>query len=153
MEQLNNFIKKISEKYPDAEITKILSENPDCGYYELCQSYLDIALNAPKFMKENGALAGSFQYSDIDIAKEITIDFINRNHVQDLHSFFDILNYAYPNSVSKDDKRQRVAYVKNDKCSYIGYAGTLYTFTQISPEVYQKIVKELIEEIRNYNAF
>ncbi len=148
MEQLNNFINKISENYPDAEITKILSENPDCGYYELCRSYLDIALNAPKFTMENGTLAGSFQHSDINSAKKKTIDFINQNNIQDLCSFFDILNYAYPNSISNDDKRQRVAYVKEDKCNYIGYVGTLYTFTQISGEVYQKIVKELIDEIR-----
>ena len=147
MEYIEKFTKKICEKYPDAEITKILAENADCGYYELCQSFLDIALNAQKFKAEDGTLQGVFQYSDIDIAKAKAIDFIKNNNVTDLDSFFKILDYAYPQSVSTNDKRPKTAFIREENCKYVGYFGTLYTLTHISSSVYQKIANELIEEI------
>ena len=65
------------EKYP--EMCKLLKEHIcDEEFYYLCKTYIDISLNAPKLPdKDNLTVTASFQYSDIDKAKEATTNFIN----------------------------------------------------------------------------
>lgn len=70
MNAKEQFIKQIIRDNPNTETAALLTTNKDCGYYELCQKFLDVALNAPKVRTEDGALAGVFQHVDIEIAKK-----------------------------------------------------------------------------------
>lgn len=65
---------------PDTEIAKLLQENDDCGYYEVCQSFVDVALNAPFVKNETGALLGVFQHADIAIAKDKAVAYNRGNY-------------------------------------------------------------------------
>ena len=138
------FYSKVIREHPKTETAMFVKEHPDCEYYELCQSFLDIALNAPIIKNEDGSLAGVFQHSDIDIAKQNAVSFITNHNIHDVDDFFVVLDSLYPFSALPDDKRQKSAIVRED-CGYFGYIGTWYSFTHISDNVYQGIVNEIKE--------
>lgn len=141
---LEALVNQVISKYPDSEITGILSKNKDCGYYELCQSFLDISLNAPKFRTEDGKVAGSFQYEDIENAKNKTLDFLRSNNIEDTATFFEILENVYPLSGSSNDSRPKTAYIPENENRRFGYAGNFYDFTKISDDVYSKIIEDIV---------
>lgn len=78
MKHKNQFHSQVMKDNPDTEIAKLLQENTDCGYYEVCQSFLDVALNAPIIKNQDGSLSGVFQHTDIAIAKEKAVEFIKK---------------------------------------------------------------------------
>lgn len=149
MMDLKSLISCVISRYPNSEIASILSIKSDCGYYELCQSFLDVALNAPKVTTENGELAGVFQHTDINIAKNKAHSFLQSNNIKNLKEFFEILKDVYPLSESLDDTRQKTAVIRNYNRDYVGYAGTLYVFTKISDDIYDKIVEDIVETLKN----
>ena len=143
MDSKQEFYSHLIKEYPNTETAKVIADNLDCEYYGLCQSFLDIALNAPKFIDENGSLAGVFQYADIDIAKEKALAFLTKFSINDVDEFFDILDKQYPFSSSPDDTRQKSAMIKSDNANYRGYIGTFYPLTHISDDVYRNIVDDI----------
>lgn len=147
MKHKKEFYSRIIIDNPKSEIASILKENPDCGYYELCQCFLDIALNATIIQKEDKTLSGIFQHTDINVAKKKTIEFLKSVHIADVDAFFSILAQHYPFSASPNDNRRKCGMVQESENSYVGYIGTLYLFTQISDDIYSKIVKEIKEEL------
>ena len=70
MKHKKQFIARVIKDNPNTEISRLLQANDDCGFYEVCQRFLDVALNALKRKNDDGSLTGVFQDSDIDIAKE-----------------------------------------------------------------------------------
>lgn len=143
MDSKQAFYSKLIKDYPDTETAKVIADNLDCEYYELCQSFLDIALNAPKILDDSGNLTGLFQYADIDIAKEKAIAFLTKFSIRDIDEFFYILDIQYPFSLSPDDTRQKSAMIRNDNANYRGYIGTFYSLTQICNDVYSNIVDDI----------
>lgn len=150
MKYKNQFITRVIKDNPDTEIAKLLQINDDCGFYEVCQSFLDAALNAPHIKNEDGSLAGVFQHTDIAIAKETAVAFIKNNNIKDIDEFFKLLDNEYPHSAAPDDTRCKSAMVQEKGSGLMGYMGTLYFFTHISDNVYSDMVteikKQLIEE-------
>jgi len=150
MKHKKQFYSRVIKDNPNAEISKLLQENVDCGYYELCQSFADVALNAPFIKNDDGSLAGVFQHSDIDIAKEKAVQLIKNNAITDIDNFFKVLEHEYPFSVAPDDTRRKCGMVQEKETGLMGYMGTLYFFDYISDNVYSDMVteikKQLIEE-------
>lgn len=143
MKHENQFYSRVMKDNPDTEIAKLLQENGDCGYYELCQSFVDVALNAPIIQNDDGSLSGVFQHSDIDIAKEKAVAFIRDNSITDIDRFFEILDREYPFSAAPDDTRRKSGMVQEQGTGYNGYIGTLYFFTHISDNVYSDMVADI----------
>ena len=133
----------IIHDYPKSETAVIVSTDPDCGYFELCQSFLDIALNAQKIKNQEGGLSGVFQYSDINIAKQKAREFLSAHQIEDVDAFFALLEQQYPLTVSPDEKRQKAGLFHEENCNYVGYAGTFYDFTRISDDVFKKTVEDI----------
>ena len=142
------FYSKVIREHPKTETASLIKEKPDCEYYELCQSFLDVALNAPIIKNADGSLAGIFQHSDIDIAKRKAVSFITAHNIQNIDEFFAILDAQYPFSALPDDKRQKSALVR-ENCNNFGYIGTWYSFTHISDDVYHGIANEIKEMLGN----
>ena len=130
-------------EHPNSEIAAIVTADPDCCYYELCQSFLDIALNAQKYRNQNGELIGVFQFIDINKAKQKAKEFLAAYHIGSIDKFFSVLKQDYPSSVSSDDTRQKAGWVNEGNVKFVGYIGTLYDFTRISDEIYEKVVEEI----------
>ena len=143
MKHKNQFYSRVIKDNPDTQIAKLLQENDDCGYYELCQSFVDVALNAPIIQNDDGSLSGVFQHSDIDIAKEKDVAFIRDNNITDIDRFFEILDREYPFSAAPDDTRRKSGMVQEQGTGYNGYIGTLYFFTHISDNVYSDMVADI----------
>lgn len=143
MKHKKQFYSRVIKDNPNTEIAKLLQENDDCGYYEVCQSFVDVALNAPIVQNDDGSLSGVFQHSDIAIAKEKAVAFIRSNSVTDIDSFFEILDREYPFSAAPDDTRRKSGMVKEQGTGYTGYIGTLYFFTHISDNVYSAMVADI----------
>ena len=136
---------RIVHDNPNSETGIIIKEYSDCNYFELCQSFLDIALNAQKFKNKAGGLSGCFQYKDINIAKQKAVDFLCTYHIKNVEAFFALLKKYYTLTASSDDKRQKYAYCMAENLHFPGYAGMFYDFTHISNDVFKKIVSEIKE--------
>ncbi len=147
MKHKNQFCSRVIRDNPDTETAKLLQANNECGYYEVCQSFIDVALNAPIIQNEDGSLAGIFQHSDIAVAKEKAVAFIKNNSISDIGGFFDILEREYPFSAAPDDTRRKSGMVKEQGTGYNGYMGTLYFFTHISDNVYSDMVTEIKKQL------
>ena len=143
MRYKKQFYSRVIKDNPNTEIAKLLQDNDDCGYYEVCQSFVDVALNAPNIQNDDGSLSGVFQYRDMAIAKEKAVAFIRDNSISDIDSFFEILNREYPFSAAPDDTRRKSGMVKEQGTGYTGYMGTLYFFTHISDNVYSDMVADI----------
>lgn len=143
MKYKKHFYSRVIKDYPGTEIAKLLQENADSGYYEVCQSFVDVALNAPIIKNDDGSLSGVFQYSDITIAKEKAVTFIKNNGITEINNFFEILDREYPFSTAPNDTRRKSGMVKEEGTGYNGYMGTLYFFSHISDNVYANMVAEI----------
>ena len=148
MDQIKRFYSKVVKEHPNTETANLLIENPDCGFFELCQSFLYIALNAPIIQNDDGSLSGVFQFADIDTAKAKAIKFIKENGITNFEEFFLILERHYPFSASPNDTRQKSGIVREKNPDVNGYAGTLYFFTNISDNVYTKMVKSIKDDLQ-----
>ena len=70
------------------------------------KTYIDISLNAPKLPdKDNLTVTASFQYSDIDKAKEATTNFINICNIQNIEELLEVIKMFYP--YASNDNRQK----------------------------------------------
>ena len=147
MKHKKQFYFRVINDNPYTETARLLQENDDCGYYELCQRFVDVALNAPIIKNENGSLSGVFQHTDIAVAKEKAVAFIKNNGITEIDSFFEILDREYPFSTAPDDTRRKSGIVKEEGTGYVGYMGTLYFFTRISDNVYSDMVSEIKEQL------
>ena len=147
MKYKKQFYSRVIKDNPGTEIAKLLQENDDCGYYELCQNFVDVALNAPIIRNDDRSLSGVFQHSDIAISKDKAVAFIKNNGITEIDSFFEILDREYPFSTAPDDTRRKSGMVKEEGSGYIGYMGTLYFFTHISDNVYSDMVAEIKKQL------
>lgn len=147
MKYKNQFYSRVIKENPNTEIAKLLQENDDCGYYEVCQSFADVALNAMIIKNDDSSLSGMFKHVDIDIAKEKAVQFIKNNGITDIDNFFEVLEHEYPFSVAPDDTRRKSGMVQEKGTGYYGYIGTLYFFDRISNNVYSDIVTEIKKQL------
>lgn len=141
----NDFYNQICDNYRESEIVEIISTNPACGFYELCQCFVDVALNAETFKDKSGVLKRLFKQEDINIVKAASLDFCNKNNIVNIDELFRVIKTEFHTSVSMSDDRRTEAMIKEDDQSINlnGYVGTMYFLNEISDDVYNKIIREI----------
>lgn len=115
--------------------------NEDSGFYELCQKFADIALNAPKSF-DGGRLSGVFQFDDIEIAKSATAEFIKTHNISNVNYLLDIIKKMHSTSVDDIDSRQKAGVVPSTEPGPV--AGTYYVLSQIPDDVFEDIKKDIL---------
>ena len=130
------------EKYP--EMCKLLKEHIcDEEFYYLCKSYIDISLNAPKLPdKDNLTVTASFQYSDIDKAKEATTNFINTFNIQNIEELLEVIKMFYP--YASNDNRQKSGTLFKDVPYGSPTIGRYFDFCRMPDEVWKTIVQDIL---------
>lgn len=124
----------------------VFISNESSGFYELCQKFLDIALNSDKVRMEGGGIAGIFKYVDIDVAKAAVIDYANKFDLLDIKPLLSAIEKHYEESLEENEKRPISGMDKaSDGHAIIGYYGTFYVFSHINDEIFEKIKMDIIK--------
>jgi hypothetical protein len=127
-------------------INAIKHDDENCGFYELCNKFIDIALNADKWRdKETNELKFSARINDVDIAKEATLKFVSTYGIKNTKALLEMVNGRYQESISEDEIRQTSGLIRNKENQFtaLGHFGTYYILTQIP--IWDVIEKEIIE--------
>lgn len=89
MEEFYYHFENNLDSIPSNEIKDIVAKKKyNSGFYELCLQYSEIALNAYKFITENGQLCGCFKNEDFDNAISATCQYIRENNIKEHINFF-----------------------------------------------------------------
>lgn len=130
------------EKYP--EMYNLLKEHIcDDEFYNLCQSFISISLNAPKFPdKDNLKVEAYFQYSDMDKAKEITQNFITTFNIQNIEELLAVIKMFYP--YAANDNRQKSGTLFKDVSYNSPNIGVYIDFCRLPDEIWDKLVQDII---------
>lgn len=120
-------------------------------FYELCQKYSDIALNAPKrIIPGTCDIQASFQCADIDAAKRATKDYVIVWKIYDVDALMDLIHKFHPRSVTWDDTRTTSGLVQPKNFSYQSiYGGQYYNFKAIPDDMWERIAHEVKEYVLN----
>lgn len=137
MDYKTHFIAETIKEYPSTELAALLRSQSDCGFYELCQKFVDVGLNSYKHKTENFEIAAVFDYGDMDAARTAAISFISDNRITDVVSFLKILNKRYPLATDPSDPRQKIAGYMDESYQF----GRLFSFSRLPEEVFQKIIE------------
>jgi len=87
--------------------------NINSGFYELCQKYLEIALNAQKIKTDDEKISNSFNYSEMEAVKRITIEFLKKNRINNINSLLRIIKLMYRDPELEDEKSLSLKLPKN----------------------------------------
>ena len=98
-------------------------------FYELCQKYSDIALNAIKQRIPGTCdVQGCFQFTDIEAAKRATKDYVMGWRIKDIDALLSLIHEFHSYAVAWDDKRTTSGSVLPENYDYQSmYACLLYT--------------------------
>ena len=138
------FYKEVGIDNHSSELVSILENYPDCEFYELCQKFIDVGLNAPKRMNNDGTIGASFQPNDMETARDTAIAFIDRFKIVDIDEFLRILKLYYPRAADPRDSRKRSAAIMNEPYTL----GKLFSFSVLPDEIFEMIAKEIKESIQ-----
>lgn len=141
----------ICERTLGTELEKLLdNEDKKEEFYGLCKKFSDISLNAPKFNdSKTGNIGGSFQYADIDLARNSTVEFVKRYNIHNLDAFMESIHRLHGYAVEWDDERTKSSFIRAKSYNYNGgFFGTYYNFQSLPDDIWKDICKEIIEEIK-----
>lgn len=129
------------------ELSSIIkNEEQNSNFFELCNSFLDIALNSEKFKDENDRISGCFKFEDINKAKIATKQFVDKYKIQDIDNLFEIIHDNYKQTKDPNDSRDSSGMIRNENMnSSIGLYGIYYDFTSIP--IWDDIVKDITQFI------
>lgn len=101
-------------------------------FYNLCKSFIDVALNADKFKTPDGKVAGRFHEDDMHKAASLVRAYLDKYKIESSNLKHFIKLYSHY-SISDDDTRQKEYLDKNPhNGSMPAYqAGILYSFTEL----------------------
>lgn len=130
----------------------ITNKKEQSGFYELCQSFVDIALNADKIVSEDKMdLNCCSKYVDINRAAIAVQEFVKVNKLDNVSRLLDMIKERYANSVSINETRQKSGVLPpSDNTSFtnaFGYAGKWYyfldipTWEQVKEDILNKVMK------------
>lgn len=139
----------IVENYNGNELAQILVKDPYCNFYELCQKYLDLALNAIPVKSENGEIFRHFQDVDVNLVKTTVLDFFHQHDIRDFEKFFEITKQVYNLSIASNEKRKTAGsiLVKALYTEEFGSCGEFGAFNVIPDEVFDKLEIEIMQEV------
>ena len=109
-------------------------------FYALCQTFMDVALNADKYKTKDGGIAGNFHLDDMERASKQVKSYLSKYNVFEDDLKHAIRLYAYY-SIDDNDKRQKVFFDQNNHrgFSLSHQSGTLYFFTEVPENIVDKI--------------
>lgn len=91
-----------------SENLNVILQNTEAqdDFWNLCKSYAEIGLNAPKYRKPGTCdVQGVFQYADIDTARDNTVEFIEKYNIDDREDFFNLVEKMYTHAVEFGDRK------------------------------------------------
>lgn len=120
-------------------------------FYELCQKYSDIALNAIKQRVPGTCdVQGCFQFTDIEAAKQATKDYVAEWEIKDIDVLLSLIHDYHSHAVAWDDKRMTSGRVLPENYDYQSmYAGKYFSFKRLPEDIWEQIAHEVKEYICN----
>ncbi|NCB75031.1 MAG: hypothetical protein EOM51_09865 [Clostridia bacterium] len=110
------------------EVIKAITDDENCDFYELCQKYVDIALNQ-KLVKDETTheLFGYVSHEDIDLAAYFTRLFVRKYQIVGKNELLSMIKERYIDSISPDEIRVQEGVVNEGGTQSlpVGYFGTL----------------------------
>ena len=118
-------------------------------FYELCQKYSDIALNAIKQRIPGTCdVQGCFQFADIEIAKRATKDYVVDREIEDVDTLLSLIHEFHSHAVAWDDKRTTSGRVLPENYNYQSiYGGQYFNFKELPEDIWGDIATEVKEYI------
>ena len=112
MEEFYYHFENNLDSIPSNEIKDIVAKKKyNSGFYELCLQYSEIALNADKFITENGQLCGCFKNEDFDNATSATCQYIRENNIKDTHRFLSSIKTIHYYAKKDNENRQSSGFI------------------------------------------
>lgn len=127
------------------ELNNVLaSDEVKIEFFTLCKKFADISLNAPKFKdEESGGIAGYFQFSDIEKAKNAARDFYLKHRLNDIDGYMETIHKVHRLAVEWDDARTKSGLVQSETYNYgYGFMGRYYNFQELPEDMWMKICDE-----------
>lgn len=142
------FFGKLQSEEKSDELSVILqNEEGQDDFWNLCKSYAEIGLNAPKHRVPGTCeVQGVFQYTDVDNARDNTVNFIRKYGIKDKDKFFEFVKKLYIHAVEFNDTRHS-GLVAPETTSMYGYAGTYYNFAQLPDDIFDRIKTDSLNEL------
>ena len=120
------------------------------GFYELCSTFSDIGLNAPKWPDPKTCnVQASFQFKDIDNAKAAYKEYVAERQLTDYNGILDAVGLMHRYAVAWDDPRSKDGIVRPENYDWKpGIAGKHYNFCALPDDIWEKVKAEILEELK-----
>ncbi|GAB6170846.1 hypothetical protein JCM15765_03240 [Paradesulfitobacterium aromaticivorans] len=134
------------------EVVDIISNKKErSGFYELCQKFVDIALNADKIVSDDKMdLMCCSKFVDIDRAAIAVQEFVKVNNIDNISGLLDMIKERYAKSVSINETRQKSGVLpppnNTPYSGAIGYAGKWYYFLDIP--TWEQVKEDILNKAR-----
>lgn len=130
------------------ELRSLVEDDDKSELFELCTFYSKIGLNAPKIVDENTCeVKASFQFSDINLAVERTVDFILVHGIKDVGEFMNFIRRMH--CFATDDSVSTTALIKSKDYNYSGgFFGRYINFAQLPDDIFDQIKDRIIKETK-----
>lgn len=140
---LQNHREQIDLLWPDVDSLE------STQFYELCQKYSDIALNAAKWRVPGTCdVQASFQFADINAAKYATKEYVEQWEIKDIDALLSLIQEFHWHAVPWDDERVTGGRVLPESYDYNSmYGGKYYNFKELPDDIWEKIACEVKEYI------
>ena len=121
------------------------------GFYELCSTFSDIGLNAPKwFDPKNCDVQALFQFKDIDIAKAAFKKYVAERQLTDYNGILDAVGIMHQYAVAWDDPRSKGGIVRPENYDWKpGFAGKYHNFCALPDDIWEKVKTGILTEIKD----
>lgn len=132
-----------------SENLNVILQNTEAqdDFWNLCKSYAEIGLNAPKYRKPGTCdVQGVFQYADIDTARDNTVEFIEKYNIDDREDFFNLVEKMYTHAVEFGDTRHSTL-VNPETTSMSGYAGKYYNFAELPDDIFKDLKQKVLAKL------
>ena len=136
-----------SEKISENLNVNLQNTEAQDDFWNLCKSYAEIGLNAPKYRKPGTCdVQGVFQYADIDTARDNTVEFIEKYNIDDREDFFNLVEKMYTHAVEFGDTRHSTL-VNPETTSMSGYAGKYYNFAELPDDIFKDLKQKVLAKL------
>ena len=147
MEEFYYHFENNLDSIPSNEIKDIVAKKKyNSGFYELCLQYSEIALNADKFITENGQLCGCFKNEDFDNATSATCQYIRENNIKDTHRFLSSIKTIHYYAKKDNENRQSSGFIPADN-NPINKFGVYYNLLNLPDSIWDEIASEITAKL------
>jgi len=145
------FYNSIKDKSISQELKNIIEEKrEDSGFFELCQTYADISLNAPKKVNRfSKTVQGCFLDEDVDEAKYATSKFVDQYEIKDIDGLLQSIELMHGLAVEWDDKRIKMETIYSEQNHFTEpRIGMYYDYCRLPSNTWKSIENEIKQYIQ-----